>query len=201
MLYAAPMMALLARRFVTGGTCVLLLTPFACDAPGARRSTEGSSQAEARWDAGESSIADRGDAGASAVTATSGKARVPLDEAPAEGDVASLVRDAMARHAAQRRTLVVYVGATWCKPCQRFRAALESGKLDDRLPDMAFLTFDVDRDQSRLRADGYEARKLPLLALPAPDGAPSGKQIEGGIPGEATVDYFVTELQKMLRQS
>jgi thiol-disulfide isomerase/thioredoxin len=39
-------------------------------------------------------------------------------------DVAKVVREARAREAADGRTLLVYVGATWCEPCQRFHHAV-----------------------------------------------------------------------------
>ncbi len=125
----------------------------------------------------------------------------PLVEAPAGGDVATMVRNTMAIAAQQKRKVIVYVGATWCKPCQRFHKALESGRLDAALADVAFLAFDYDRDHDRLRGDGYASQSLPLFAVPAPDGAPSGRQIEGGIPDDSAVDDLVARIHKMLAES
>jgi hypothetical protein len=126
---------------------------------------------------------------------------VTVIEAAADGPVAALVRGALASAPCKGRKLVVYVGASWCKPCQRFHEALASGRLDAQLSDVAFLAFDYDRDRERLGADGYVSRVLPLLALPAPDGAPSGRQIAGGAPGEGAVDSMVRSLRAMLEGS
>jgi len=93
---------------------------------------------------------------------------------------------------------VVYVGAPWCEPCQRFHHAVEQGQLDATFPDVDLVTFDADRDSERLASAGYVSRLIPLLALPGPDGRASGKQVEGGIKGEGAVAYIAPRLEQML---
>jgi hypothetical protein len=115
-----------------------------------------------------------------------------------EGDVDAIVRAAMTTAAAERRRVVVYVGASWCEPCQRVHHAVERGDLDGTFPDVDLLTFDADRDSERLASAGYVSRLIPLLALPGPDGRASGKQVEGGIKGEGAVGYIAPRLQEML---
>src|SRR6188768_2295111 len=39
--------------------------------------------------------------------------------------------------------VLVYVGASWCGPCQRFHKALASGELDEALAGTKFLAFDA----------------------------------------------------------
>src|SRR5580692_10203466 len=123
--------------------------------------------------------------------------RMRATNAPAEGDVDAIVRAAMAAAIAERRRVVVYVGATWCEPCQRFHHAVERGELDATFPDVDLVTFDADRDSERLASAGYVSRLIPLLALPGPDGRASGKQVEGGIKGEGAVAYIAPRLEKM----
>jgi hypothetical protein len=134
----------------------------------------------------------------SASVAAPSKMRVR--EAPAEGDVDAVVRAAVAQAMQERRRVVVYVGATWCEPCQRFHRAAERGELDAAFPDVDLLAFDQDRDGERLAAAGYVSRLIPLFALPGPDGRASGKQIEGGIKGEGAVGFIAPRLQKMLAE-
>jgi thiol-disulfide isomerase/thioredoxin len=123
-----------------------------------------------------------------------------LNDAPA-GEVASIVRDAMAGAEREHRRVVVYVGATWCEPCQRFHAAAQSGELDALFPDLSILVFDADRDAERLKAAGYVWTKyIPLFALPGTDGRASGKQIEGGIKGDGAVSYLTPRLADLLAQ-
>jgi hypothetical protein len=126
-------------------------------------------------------------------------ARLRLVEAP-EGAVDSIVRDALAVARGSRRTLVVYVGAAWCEPCQNFHRAAERGDLDAAFPYMTLLEFDLDRDRERLVAAGYVSKYIPLFALPGPDGAASGKQIEGGIKGDGAASQISARLTAMLSE-
>jgi hypothetical protein len=121
-----------------------------------------------------------------------------VTSAPSEGAVEPIVREELARAAVDTRRLVVYVGASWCEPCQRFHGAAESGQLDATFPDVTLLEFDLDRDGKRLASAGYASKFIPLFALPAPDGRSSGKQVEGGIKGEGAVGYITPRLQELL---
>lgn len=85
---------------------------------------------------------------------------------------------------ASGQRVVVYVGATWCQPCQRFHQALESGQLDESLAGMKFVEFDADRDREELRAAGYAFQYIPLFAVPDQSGHASGRAIEGSTQGE-----------------
>lgn len=135
---------------------------------------------------------------ASAPARPAGKMRVR--EAAAEGDVDKVVRVALAEAIHDKRRLVVYVGAVWCEPCQRFHRAAERGELDAAFPDVDLLSFDLDRDGERLASAGYVSKLIPLFALPGPDGRASGKQVEGGIKGDGAVAFMAPRLQKMLAE-
>jgi thiol-disulfide isomerase/thioredoxin len=117
--------------------------------------------------------------------------------APA-GDVPPIVRDAMTREAADKRRVVVYVGATWCEPCQRFHKAAEHGDLDSTFPSLTLVEFEQDVDGDRLKAAGYVSRLIPLFALPNADGTSSGRQAEGGIKGDGAVGVIVPRLKQLL---
>jgi hypothetical protein len=137
-------------------------------------------------------------AAASVMVAARGRVRVT--EAPPAGAIEPIVRDALAKAAAEKRKLVVYVGAKWCEPCQRFHHAAEGGELDATFPDLTMLEFDLDRDNERLASAGYVSKYIPLFALPTADGTASGKQIEGGIKGEGAVGYIAPRLKELLAQ-
>src|SRR4051812_5995055 len=83
--------------------------------------------------------------------------------------------------------VLVYVGATWCEPCQRFHKSLESGELDEALAGTKFIEFDADRDGSELRAAGYTPKYIPSFAVPDQSGHASGRAIEGSIKGDGAV--------------
>jgi thiol-disulfide isomerase/thioredoxin len=108
--------------------------------------------------------------------------------APESGDVAELVLAELERARTDDRLLIVYVGASWCEPCQYFHAAVEDGTLDDSLAKVRLLEFDLDRDRDRLVAAGYSSRMIPLFVVPAPDGRAGPRRTEGGVKGPAAVD-------------
>lgn len=88
---------------------------------------------------------------------------------------------------ASGKRVIVYVGASWCEPCQRFHKALESGELDESLAGTKFIEFDADRDLTELRAAGYASKYIPLFSLPDQSGHASGKAIEGSVKGDSAV--------------
>ncbi|MBX3205473.1 MAG: thioredoxin family protein [Labilithrix sp.] len=131
-------------------------------------------------------------AGAGAGAATSDassearvRARLQVIEATADTDALSLIRAKRLEAKAGGRVLVVYVGATWCPPCKRFKAEVASGRLDERLANVTLLAFDADSDGDRLGAGGYTYQFVPFVALPGPDGRPADTQQATGKGGEA----------------
>jgi hypothetical protein len=119
-------------------------------------------------------------------------------EHAAPGSVESAIVDRMAAARAAKRRFVVYVGATWCEPCQRFHKAAEHGELDATFPDLTLLEFDADADGRRLALAGYVSKYIPLFALPNGDGRASGQQIEGGVKGDSAVANIVPRLLELL---
>ena len=113
-------------------------------------------------------------------------------------DVALAVRDAAARAQKDGRSLLVYVGATWCEPCQRFHHAVEQGELDSAFPQLSVLAFDTDRDGEALANAGYVSRLIPLFAVPNADGRASGRQIEGSVKGAAAASEITPRLRALL---
>lgn len=114
------------------------------------------------------------------------------------GDVEAVVREALAAATAEQRRLVVYVGASWCEPCEAFHAAVERGELDEALAGVRFLDFDSDRDGARLSAAGYGGRLIPRFVVPEPDGRGSDRRMEGGIKGSGAVQHIMGRLGPLL---
>ena len=94
--------------------------------------------------------------------------------------------------------VVVYVGASWCEPCQRFHRALAAGTLDDALRGVRFVEYDSDVAKAELRAAGYHSQLIPLFALPKADGRASDRRQEGSIKGEGAVQNILPRLQALL---
>ncbi len=95
--------------------------------------------------------------------------------------------------------VLVYVGATWCEPCQRFHKAVQDGELNGALNGLRFLEFDQDRDANALKVAGYSYQYIPVLALPDPDGRNHGRMITGSIKGPDAVQRdLVPRLQALL---
>lgn len=124
--------------------------------------------------------------------------RGPEFVAAGEGDADAVVRDALQTAQQEQRRLVVYVGATWCEPCQAFHEAVERGELDGALAGVRLLEFDSDRDGERLRSAGYGGRYIPRFVLPQADGRGGGQRMEGGIKGAGAVANIMERLGPLL---
>jgi hypothetical protein len=120
---------------------------------------------------------------------------------PPLGEVPPIVRGEAGKATAAGRQLVVYVGATWCEPCQRFHQALEHGDLDEAFPKLTVIEFDADHDGERLKLAGYSSRFIPLFALPKADGTASDKRVEGAVKGEGAVAVVTGKLKELLLQN
>jgi thiol-disulfide isomerase/thioredoxin len=145
-------------------------------------------------------------------TSTTGEARpAPVAPSAAAADrprfvrgpsggapIAPFVRERVAR-AAPERTVLVYVGASWCEPCKRFHDAVETGQLDGVLPPLELVEFDLDADRTALTAAGYESRLIPLFAAPDAEGRATEKRLSGSIKGPGAVnDDLVPRLRVLL---
>ena len=96
------------------------------------------------------------------------------------------------------RVILVYAGATWCEPCQRFHAAAQRGELDAELPNVTLLEYDVDVDGDRLFVAGYQSKYIPLFALPGADGRASGRYEQGSIKGDGAVRDLTPRLKRLI---
>lgn len=123
---------------------------------------------------------------------------IDLVAAPTDVPVAAYVQTELARAKRDGRQVLVYVGATWCEPCQRFHNAAKAGELDNDFSGLRLLEFDLDRDRDRLAVDGYRSEMIPLLALPGPDGKGNGRGMQGSIKGEGAVAQMRPRLQQLL---
>lgn len=101
--------------------------------------------------------------------------------------IAPFVAAALKEGRKTKHGVLVYVGATWCEPCQHFHHAVEKGELDDSLAGVRLIEFDLDADRDALTAAGYQSELIPLFALPNDDGTGSDRRIQGSIKGPAAV--------------
>jgi hypothetical protein len=123
---------------------------------------------------------------------------VRIARAGAGSDASRVVRDAQERERANGRDLVVYVGATWCEPCQRFHKAAAAGDLDDAFPMLTLLEFDLDADKQRLDAAGYRSELIPLFVAPDDDGRASSKRFEGSVKGDGAIVNIAPRLHALI---
>ena len=106
----------------------------------------------------------------------------------------------MGKASAEKRRVVVYVGATWCEPCQRFHQAAERASSTRRSPTSTSSYSTPIATVSGSRRPATTRKLIPLFALPGADGTASGKQIEGGIKGDGAVACIAPRLEKMLAE-
>lgn len=114
------------------------------------------------------------------------------------GSVQALVAQAQQEARAEGRRLVVYVGASWCEPCQVFLNTLKAGELPAHFADLRFLKFDHDNDENRLDEAGYGGAMIPRFVVPAPDGSSTGRRFEGSTKGPEAIANIVPRLEGIL---
>jgi hypothetical protein len=102
-------------------------------------------------------------------------------------DVAPFIANELRKGHTDRHGVVVYVGATWCEPCQGFHHAVLNGEFDELLAGVRLVEFDLDADRDALGRAGYSSRLIPLFALPKNDGTSSDRRIEGSVKGSDAV--------------
>lgn len=124
--------------------------------------------------------------------------KLQLIDAPGGGDVEPIITRELAQAVAAHDSLLVYVGASWCEPCEKFHEAAAAGQLDASLAGLRLLVFDADRDTEALEAAGYRSNLIPLFAVPRIDGRASGKQTEGAIKDRDAVTQLVPRLNALL---
>lgn len=121
--------------------------------------------------------------------------RGPTGGAP----VAPFIAKEVAAGASAHYGVLVYVGATWCEPCQRFHAAAQAGEFDSILSGAHLVEFDLDESKGPLADAGYSSELVPLFCVPKPDGTASPRRIEGSIKGpEAINQNLVPRLRAFL---
>lgn len=104
---------------------------------------------------------------------------VELVSGLAAGPGAVTIADEMVMATSAGRRCVVYVGATWCAPCKRFKRALLAGELDAILRGVRVLEFDADLDAKRLSGAGYTWQLVPYFSVPDAAGKNSGRDTAG----------------------
>jgi hypothetical protein len=124
--------------------------------------------------------------------------KLELIESAIAGNVTPLVAAERARAERDHVHLLVYVGASWCEPCERFHQAAADGRLDAVFPDLRLVVFDADRDDDALAAAGYGSQLIPLFSEAKPDGSAGARRIEGGIKGDGAVDNLTVRLHDLL---
>jgi thiol-disulfide isomerase/thioredoxin len=123
---------------------------------------------------------------------------IRFEHAPKGDDLAAIVKTARDGAAANGRDLVVYVGAKWCEPCQRFHQAAERGELDEQFPNLTIMDFDLDEDRERLVTAGYESKLIPLFVVPDASGRATDKRFEGSVKGDRAVSNIAPRLRQIL---
>jgi thiol:disulfide interchange protein len=118
---------------------------------------------------------------------------------PMDGEVSTIMAAQLAKSKAEHRRVLFYAGASWCEPCRYFHEAVDRGELTGKLGALDLVAFDGSVDAERMLLSGYEARFVPLFAVPNPDGKSSGRQVEGSIKGAGAVGDLVPRLQDLLK--
>jgi hypothetical protein len=177
------------RIVVTNLTIALALALAAC---GGERSPAGSSLAATSAPSATTTPAAY-PAGSSNTPAPPGRGP-HFVELPAESGLLDAIRAEARAASGAGETLVLYVGARWCKPCLHFEQALASGKHDEALAGLRLLHVDLDARGPELAAQGYATNVIPYFVVPTPKGTPSARKFSTSTMGREVVEQIVAGL-------
>ncbi len=127
-----------------------------------------------------------------------GTGGIEFVNAAALPDVAPWIASEVARATNDNTRVLVYVGASWCEPCETFHRAAQAGKLNAALPKLRLLSFDADRDSDALARAGYGSEMIPLFAEARTDGQASGRKIMGSVKGDAAISDLTPRILSLL---
>jgi thiol-disulfide isomerase/thioredoxin len=94
-------------------------------------------------------------------------------------NVAKTVKNELKQAAQDKKTLVVYVGATWCVPCQEFYKASLEPDFGRELSGIRLIKFDLDRHQTLLTRADYGSELIPLFVVPDAEGRGTDQRFYG----------------------
>lgn len=118
---------------------------------------------------------------------------------PSAEPLEAIVLREQARAAEEGRDLLIYVGATWCEPCQRFHEAVKRGELDRAFPKLRLLELDADRDRTRLMSASCTSKLIPMFARPDKrGGCDPTRAFTGSIKGPGAVANITPRLRSLL---
>ena len=115
-----------------------------------------------------------------------------------QGRLVHIIKRERARAQADGYALLVYVGAAWCEPCQRFHQAAAAGKLDEQFPKLRLLELDRDRDEKRLENAGCLSQLIPLFSHTTHQGRCSTRRIFGSVKGPGAIANITPRLKALL---
>jgi len=99
------------------------------------------------------------------------------------------------------RVTLVYVGASWCVPCQAFRRLVHEGAFDKALPRLRLLAFDADIHAVPLGRSGCATTAVPTFMRPMPKGRCSAQKASGIAAGKDPVAYLTPRLERLMSGS
>jgi len=96
------------------------------------------------------------------------------------------------------RVTLVYVGASWCVPCQAFRRLVLEGAFDEGLPRLRLLAFDAEHHAVPLGRSGCATTAVPTFVRPMAKGRCSAQKAAGIAAGKDPVAYLTPRLKRLM---
>jgi thiol-disulfide isomerase/thioredoxin len=62
----------------------------------------------------------------------------------------------------EKKTTVIYFGATWCGPCQMLKDRLNLEETKEEMPNLDICYIDVDEEENEEICQQYKVKSLPL---------------------------------------
>jgi thiol-disulfide isomerase/thioredoxin len=118
---------------------------------------------------------------------------------PGTGPLAALVAAEIATHPTGNLKPIVYLGASWCGPCQEIKRSKDDPRMLDAFDGAMVIEVDIDEwNKEQLTALGYKTGVIPVFIAVDRDARALGPMIDGGAWGDNVPEIMAPPLKKFV---
>jgi hypothetical protein len=124
-----------------------------------------------------------------------------LDEVAPGRPLAVVLSDGAAKAKAKGLRPFLYIGATWCQPCQKLHRSLDDERMVDAFRGTYVIHLDLDAWERELPSVGLRVAQVPVFFQLDAQGKPTGKSLDGGAWNEDVPAEMAPPLKRFFNAS
>jgi hypothetical protein len=126
---------------------------------------------------------------------TVGHGFVLIEVNPTDGPLPAALQREAGKATQQHLKPFVYIGATWCAPCNAIKHNLDKPIMIDAFKGTYIMKLDFDAWEDKLPGAGLQHEAVPVFFALDASGKPTGRMIDGGAWGNDTPENIAPALK------